>query len=98
VVVTLGQDGALIVPRAGGPATYIAAPRVEVTNGTGAGDCFCGSLAVLLAEGADLVSAARLAVAAASMSTAGPGSRGRLPSRTEAEQAAADLRPEVVTT
>ena len=98
VVVTLGRDGALVVPRAGGQVTHIPAPRVAVADGTGAGDCFCGSLAVLLAEGADLVSAARLAVAAASISTTGQGARGRLPSRTEAERAAADLRPEVVTT
>ncbi len=95
-VVTLGRDGALIVPRAGGVVTHIAAPRVAVADGTGAGDCFCGSLAVLLADGADLVSAARVAVAAASISTMGSGARGRLPSRMEAEQIAAELRAEVV--
>jgi ribokinase len=97
VVVTLGRDGALIVARAAGVVTHIASPRVAVRDGTGAGDCFCGSLAVLLADGADLVSAARVAVAAASISTTGLGARGRLPSRTEAEQMAAQLRTEIVT-
>jgi len=94
IVVTLGEDGALVVPGDGGPATHIAAPRTDVTDGTGAGDCFCGSLAVLLAEGADLASAARVAVAAATISTTGRGARGRLPGRPEAEQLAAGLRGE----
>ena len=96
VVVTLGSDGVLIVPRAAGLVTHIAAPRVAVADGTGAGDCFCGCLAVLLAEGADLVSAVQVAVAAASISTTGLGARGRLPSRMEAEQAAAGLRAETI--
>lgn len=96
VVVTLGQDGALVVPGDGGQAAHIAAPRIDVTDGTGAGDCFCGALAVLLAEGADLVSAARVAVAAATISTTGRGARGRLPGRAEAEQLAAALHGELL--
>jgi len=94
VVVTLGSDGALVVPRHGGPrgAMHIAAPRADVVDGTGAGDCFCGALAVLLAEGADLVDAARVAVAAATISSTGNGARGRLPLRGEAEEQAAGLR------
>jgi ribokinase len=98
VVVTLGSQGALVVPRDGAEATYIAAPDAEaldgaVLDGTGAGDCFCGCLAVLLAEGAaTLADAARVAVAAATISTAGRGARGRLPGRAEAERLAAGLR------
>jgi ribokinase len=98
VVVTLGPDGALVVPRHGGPATHIAAPRADVVDGTGAGDCFCGALAVLLAEGADLVEAARVAVAAATISTTGHGARGRLPRRGEAEEQAVGLRVGLVAT
>ena len=46
---------------------------------TGAGDCFCGALAQALAAGADLPAAVRYAVAAAALSTTGPGARGALP-------------------
>ncbi len=93
VVVTLGRDGALVVPGDGSAATHIAAPAANVLDGTGAGDCFCGCLAVLLAERtATLARAVRVAVAAATISTAGRGARGRLPGRAEAEQLAAGLR------
>jgi len=96
VVVTLAADGAVVVPRGDGPARHVAAPRVDVIDGTGAGDCFCGALAVLLAEGADLADAARVAVAAATISTTSRGARGRLPGRAEAERLAAGLAAEPV--
>jgi ribokinase len=79
VVVTMGARGALVVPAAGTP-TAVPAPPVEAVDTTGAGDCFCGALAVALASGAELPDAARYAVAAASLSTAAPGARGALPS------------------
>lgn len=97
VVITLAADGALVVPRGDGPAVHVAAPRADVIDGTGAGDCFCGALAVLLAEGADLTYAARVAVVAATISTTGHGARGRLPGRAEAEHLAAGLLVEPVT-
>ncbi|MBS44218.1 MAG: ribokinase [Nocardioides sp.] len=86
VVVTLGGSGALVV--AGGVVTEVPAPRVDAVDTTGAGDCFCGVLTVALAEGASLVDATRLAVAAASVSVQGAGARGRLPSRGEVAQPA----------
>jgi ribokinase len=91
VVVTLGADGALVVPGSGGPAAHIAAPEVAALDATGAGDCFCGTLAVLLAEGASLADAARVSVAAAALSVTGAGARGLLPRRAEAEPLAASL-------
>jgi ribokinase len=91
VVVTLGADGALVVPRAGGPVTHIAAPAVAAVDATGAGDCFCGTLAVSLAEGAGLADAARISVAAAALSVTAAGARGLLPGRGEAESLAARL-------
>jgi ribokinase len=96
VVVTLGADGAVVLPRSGGPVTHVAAPRADVVDATGAGDCFCGTLAVLLAEGADLAAAALLSVAAATISTTGHGARGRLPGRVEAEELAAGLTSQVI--
>ena len=91
VVVTLGGNGALVVSRSGGPVTHIGAPGADVIDATGAGDCFCGTLAVSLAEGRSLPSAARLSVAAATISTTAPGARGKLPTPREAESLAANL-------
>lgn len=64
LVVTLGENGALVVPAAARSAVHIAPPPAPIRDTTGAGDCFCGALAVLLADGADLMQASRLAVAA----------------------------------
>jgi ribokinase len=96
VVVTLGRDGAVVVPRDGGRAAHIAPPTVEVVDTTGAGDCFCGTLAVLLAEGAGLADAATASVAAAGICTTGTGARGRLPRRDEVLRLAAGLRSQPV--
>jgi ribokinase len=78
VVVTLGARGALVVPDSG-PALVQAPPPVTPVDTTGAGDCFSGALAQALARGADLPEAVRYAVAAAALSTTGPGARGALP-------------------
>jgi ribokinase len=78
VVVTLGSRGALVVPPEG-TALLQAPPPVTAVDTTGAGDCFCGALAQALAGGADLPGAVRFAVAAAALSTTGPGARGALP-------------------
>ena len=78
VVVTLGARGALVVP-ATGPALLQPPPPVAPVDTTGAGDCFCGALAQALASGEALASGVRSAVAAAALSTQGPGARGALP-------------------
>jgi len=91
VVVTLGASGALVVPRRGGPVTHIGAPKVTAVDATGAGDCFCGTLAVSLASGVSLAEAARISVAAAALSVTVAGARGLLPGPDEAEALAATL-------
>ena len=78
VVVTLGARGALVVPPEG-PVLLQAPPAVTAVDTTGAGDCFCGALAQALATDPDLPAAVRFAVAAAALSTTGPGARGALP-------------------
>ncbi|MGY1672156.1 PfkB family carbohydrate kinase [Geodermatophilus sp. SYSU D00710] len=78
VVVTLGARGALLVPGEG-PASLQAPPPVEAVDTTGAGDCFTGALGAALARGAEPADAVREAVAAAALSTTGPGARGALP-------------------
>ncbi len=78
VVVTLGAQGALVVP-ADGPVVLQAPPPVQAVDTTGAGDCFTGALGTALARGAGPADAVREAVAAAALSTTGPGARGALP-------------------
>ncbi|SEC07848.1 ribokinase [Nocardioides exalbidus] len=73
VVVTLGGDGALVV--SGATVEHVPAPPVTPVDTTGAGDCFCGVLAVGLAEGVELMDTVRAAVAAASTSVTRAGAR-----------------------
>lgn len=81
VVVTLGDEGALVVER--GSSTHVPAPAVEAVDATGAGDCFCGALADALARRAPLEDAVRFAVRAAALSTTRPGAQASMPSREE---------------
>jgi ribokinase len=90
LVVTLGSRGALVVP-ADGPPVHIPAPAAEIRDATGAGDCFCGVLAVLLAQGGTLADAARHAVAAATLSATAVGARGLLPGRDQTAALARSL-------
>jgi ribokinase len=66
VVITRGAAGVfLATPEI---ATMLPAPRVDVVDTTGAGDCFTGALAASLVQGFDLVEAAQRAIMAASYS------------------------------
>ena len=85
VVITLGAQGALVKNarvRAHVPAID-AGPVVETT---GAGDAFNGGFAVALAEGADIVEAARFACAVAGISVTRPGTAPSMPRRDEVER------------
>ena len=78
-VVTLGGRGAqlgdLLVP------SYPA----QVVDPTGAGDSFCGALAVALAEDRTLIEAVRFANAAGALSVGTPGAQPSMPSRNAVE-------------
>ncbi|MFF3852423.1 ribokinase [Micromonospora sp. NPDC002575] len=88
-VVTLGAAGAVL---ADGPtARHLAAFPAVVTDTTGAGDCFTGTLAAALATGQSLVEATRWGLAAASLAVGRPGAASAYPTR---EQAADVLRRE----
>lgn len=78
VVVTLGRDGALLVPDEG-VAIHVEGHRVQAIDTTGAGDTFSGALAVGLAEGRPIEEAVRRATVAAALSTTVPGSRAGMP-------------------
>lgn len=79
VVMTCGADGALVRDGAG-IVTVPGVPASSVTDQTGAGDCFTGTLAARLALGDGLVESARLGAAAASLSVQGQGGTGFVPS------------------
>ncbi|MGF1426460.1 ribokinase [Kitasatospora sp. LaBMicrA B282] len=81
VVVTLGADGAVVSEE--GRTELIAAPEVAAVDTTGAGDTFCGALAVALADGLPTVAAARFAVRAAAASVTRTGARTAMPSRAQ---------------
>jgi ribokinase len=78
VVVTLGGRGALLVPD-DGPALLQPPLPVRAVDTTGAGDAFCGALAVALATGSTAAEAVATAATAAALSTTGSGARGALP-------------------
>jgi ribokinase len=82
VVVTLGADGALVVPREGEPWS-VPAIAVAAVDTTGAGDAFNGALAASLAEGRPLEAAVRRAVAAGGLATTRVGAREGMPTAAE---------------
>ncbi|AEK48021.1 ribokinase [Amycolatopsis mediterranei S699] len=76
-VVTLGAAGAVVVEA--GSVSRVESPKVEAVDTTGAGDAFAGALAASLADGADLVSAAKRAVRVAAFSVTRHGAQPSYP-------------------
>lgn len=83
VLVTLGREGALLCR--GDLLTRLPAPTVEAVDTTGAGDTLAGGFAAGLAAGRELEDAARMAVAAATMSVTRAGARNGMPRAAELE-------------
>jgi len=83
LIVTLGAKGARVVTPGG--ATAVPAVKVRPVDTVGAGDCFCGCLAVGIAEGLALDAAARLACAAAAVSVTRRGAQPSMPTRREVQ-------------
>jgi len=79
VVVTLGAQGAVLCTD--GACSRVASPRVKAVDTVGAGDCFCGALAVALSEGRELREAVGFAVCAAAISVQTAGAQPSLPRR-----------------
>lgn len=86
MVVTLGADGALVVPAEGDHA-HVPPIAGSVRDTTGAGDTFNGVLAARLAADDGLQRAVRLATAAASLSVRQAGARAGMPTQDEIEAA-----------
>jgi ribokinase len=81
VIVTLGAQGAWV---ADGPRGFhVPALRVHAVDATAAGDVFCGSLAVALAEAMSLDEGVRFASAAAAIAVTRLGAQPSIPYREE---------------
>lgn len=81
IIVTRGSKGAIAVRR--GAKLVVAAHSTEVTDTTGAGDCFCGTLVATLARGEPLGSAINCANAAAALAVRRSGAADALPTSAE---------------
>lgn len=71
-VLTLGERGALVIDKTGATERLPAFP-VPVRDTTGAGDAFSGALGLRLAQGSDVVEAARWGAAAGALACTVPG-------------------------
>jgi sugar/nucleoside kinase (ribokinase family) len=83
VVAKLGARGAMAIDGGGRPV-HVPAPRVEVTDTTGAGDSFDAGFLHAWLEGAELNDCLRLGVACGALSTRGLGGTATQPELAEA--------------
>jgi ribokinase len=82
IVVTLGAQGAIVINYEG-LLQQVQAPRVVVTDTTGAGDSFVGAFLTLILHGADPLDAAQLACISGSMTVTTLGAAEMRPSASE---------------
>ena len=79
VVLTLGEDGALVLAPGRAGVTHVPGLPVDVVDTTGAGDAFAGAYLAVWLNSGDPVSAARYGNAAGSLIVAVQGAQGRIP-------------------
>ncbi len=84
VVVTLGRNGAVVV--AEDTVTTVDSPQIDAVDTTGAGDAFRSALAVGLAAGTDLASAARVASRVGAATALRFGAQPSLPTTAEVDE------------
>ncbi|MFN3214478.1 MAG: ribokinase [Henriciella sp.] len=89
VALTLGGEGAVLYTM-GKEIARVPAFSVPVIDTTGAGDTFCGALAVALAEGKAPEEALRFAAAAGALAVTKAGAQPSLPTRAQVERLLAE--------
>lgn len=82
VVVTMGSKGSMVY---NGIPTFIPSKKVKAVDTTAAGDTFCGGLCVAMAEGMDIIEAARFATAASSLTVQRIGAQDSIPYRKDVD-------------
>jgi len=81
VVVTLGSEGALI--KDFDEYHFVEAVKVDAMDTTAAGDVFCGSVCVGLAEGKSILDSVKMAAKAAAITVTRMGAQSSIPYRSE---------------
>jgi ribokinase len=84
VVLTLGREGAMLAT--GHDTIHVKGVDVQAIDTTGAGDAFCGALAVAIATGKDLREAVTYANYAGALTTTKIGAQDALPTREELQR------------
>jgi ribokinase len=84
VILTLGRNGALAGTKR--KVTHVKSPKVNPVDTTGAGDTFCGALAVAMSSGRDLEGAVFYANCAGALATMKIGAQEAMPTRKELER------------
>jgi ribokinase len=84
VVLTLGREGAMLATRH--DTIHVKGVDVQAIDTTGAGDTFCGALAVAIATGKDLREAVTYANYAGALTTTKIGAQDALPTREELQR------------
>lgn len=87
VILTMGHHGSYLLD--GDLAVTVPAHPVDAVDATAAGDCYCGALAVALAEGRAIREAVTFASVAAGLSASRLGAQPSLPYRDEIDRAIA---------
>jgi ribokinase len=82
MVVTTGAEGCVVFDHDASPVT-VSSPPVTAVDTTGCGDAFMGALALRLAAGDDLATAARFAVRVGSFAATREGTQGSYPTLEE---------------
>ncbi len=81
VVITLGSQGALIKEYA--EYHFVEAFKVDAVDTTAAGDTFCGSVCVGLAEGRSILDSVKMAARSAALTVTRMGAQASIPYRSE---------------
>ena len=83
VIITLGEKGAYLANNQ--TECHIEALKVDVIDTTGAGDAYNGGLAAAIAEGKDIIEAARFANVVGALSVTKIGTAPAMPFREDIE-------------
>jgi len=83
VIVTLGKNGAIMAR--GGETVHVKGIDVNTVDATGAGDAFCGTLAVAISSGKNLKEAVMYSNCAGALATTKIGAQEALPKASELE-------------
>jgi ribokinase len=85
VALTLGAEGAVLL-ESGTQVARARPPRVQVVDGTAAGDAFCAALVISLLQERELQHALERACAAGALAASRPGAQPSLPKAAELEE------------